>query len=68
MEICDVHKSCVLFNGELTEMKVTTQTMKSKYCFDNFSECICYVYCQEQLLVTAKPSFAASRTKSLNAS
>lgn len=61
MEICDVHKSCVLFNNELTEMKVTTNIMKSNYCFTNFAKCICYEHSQDRLNVTVKAFYPASR-------
>ena len=53
MEICDVHKSCALFNNELIDMKTTAKIMKSKYCFTNFSRCLCYEHSQDRLIVSS---------------
>ncbi len=48
MGICDVHDSCALYNDEIVGLDITTRIMKSRYCLDNFSRCICYENCKEQ--------------------
>ncbi len=58
--VCDVHKSCVLFNNELSEMQATTEVMKTKYCFTNFSKCICYEHSRDRLLISVKAPYPAS--------
>ena len=61
MEVCDVHKSCALFNNKLTEMKATAKIMKSKYCFTEFSKCICYEHSQDRMIVSSMSFYPASR-------
>ncbi len=53
MRICDVHDSCALFNNEIIGLDITTRIMKSKYCLDNFSKCICYWHSKELETVPA---------------
>jgi hypothetical protein len=48
--VCDIYKTCVIFNNEVAGMKVTVQIMKSKYCNDNFSRCLCYKHSQDPSL------------------
>ncbi len=42
MEICDIHDSCAIYNDEIIGLDMTTRIMKTRYCLDNFSRCICY--------------------------
>jgi len=59
--VCDVYKSCVIFNDELAGMKITARIMKSKYCTDNFSRCICYKHSQDQMNVSGTPFYPATQ-------
>ena len=52
--LCDIYKSCVIFNNEVTGMKITVQIMKSKYCTDNFSRCLCYKHSQDSMIERGK--------------
>jgi hypothetical protein len=52
---CDVYKTCVIFNDEVIGMKLTPKIMKSKYCTDNFSRCICYKHTQDRVLISGIP-------------
>jgi hypothetical protein len=63
--VCDIYKSCVIFNGEVKGLKVTAHIMKSKYCTDNFSRCICYKHCQDQIHISEKPYYSASEVNYL---
>jgi hypothetical protein len=53
--VCDVYKNCVIFNDEVIGMTYTSQIMKSKYCTDNFSRCICYKHSQDRILISGIP-------------
>jgi len=66
--VCDVYKSCVIFNEEVTGMKITAQIMKSKYCTDNFSRCICYKHSQDRLKLLEMPYHPPSEKECLEAS
>ncbi len=59
MEICDVHNSCALYNDEITGLDITTRIMKSKYCRENFSKCICYENSREQEMVLVRGIYPA---------
>ena len=54
MEICDAHKSCALFNNEIVGLDITTRIMKSRYCSDNFTACICYEQSKEREMVLVR--------------
>jgi len=56
---CDIYKSCVIFNNEVTGMKITIQIMKSKYCNDNFARCLCYKHSQDRMIVPGMPFYPA---------
>ncbi len=54
MDICDVHDSCALYNDEIIGLDITTRIMKSRYCLDNFSKCICYEHEKEREMVLVR--------------
>jgi hypothetical protein len=66
--VCDIYKSCVIFNNEVTGMKITVQIMKSKYCNDNFSRCLCYKHSQDHMIVPEMPFYPATYDAYLDAS
>ena len=65
--VCDIYKSCVIFNNEVTGMKITVQIMKSKYCTDNFSRCLCYKQSQDRMIVSGMPFYPATYDTYLDA-
>lgn len=54
MEICDVRDTCALYNDEIIGLDITTRIMKSKYCLENFTRCICYENCKEQEMASVR--------------
>jgi hypothetical protein len=65
--VCDIYKSCVIFNNKLIGMKATGQIMRSKYCTDNFSRCICYMHSQGLLAEPGNELITASKDEYLDA-
>jgi len=61
MEICDVHESCALYNDEIGGLDATTRIMKSRYCLDNFTRCICYERSKGQEMVPVRIICPAAR-------
>ena len=58
--VCDIYKSCVIFNNEVTGMKITVQIMKSKYCNENFSRCLCYKHSHDGMIVPEMSFYPAT--------
>ena len=66
--VCDVYKSCIIFNDEVPGMRITARIMKSKYCTDNYSRCLCYKHRQDQIMPPELHFNPAPEDKYLDAS
>ena len=47
MTFCKLLKNCFLFKYGFSELSITAEYMKFKYCLGNYTSCPWYVNCEE---------------------